>query len=614
MQKNKKYSLQNALKIILGDDSDFEGCDDNSDEDPDDPLYNPDSQDGESDESSECGDSDSSESSTSDDEPQPNVSSREQNKNTFVQGKEQENVHGHKKGTEEGTVKEKKTFSWRKKPFEIPECTFKGPHVTPPENLLSPLEYFRKFITAEMLELLKDQTNLYSVQKSENHKNVNTTVKELEIMIGLYLRMGLCQLTGNRAYWENDTRCPMVADIMSRNRFLNLLTNLHFTDNTNVSNRKPEDKCWKIRPWLDMFRKQCLDITPEEHNSIDEQMVSFRGTHSPIRQDVKGKPHPWGLKIWSRCCSSGILCDFVVYEGGTGKKSLLGMGGDVVVKLCETLPSDHNYKVFADNLFSSVPLVLNLLQRKIYFVGTLRGNRLAGCQLEDDKSLAKRGRGSVDARVEKKERLVIVKWYDNKSVTLISSYCAVEPQDNARRWSKADKTFLEVRRPHIVKEYNTFMGGVDLLDACIARCKYHMRSRRWYLYLFWHTIMLGLVNAWLIYRRDCKLLGVKNVLRQKPFQAEVATSLILLQARRGRPSLNPTSSSPSPPPPPPKRVRLGVPDDVRSDQVAHWPVKCDKRGRCKHCKVNATTTLCEKCDVRLCFTEERNCFKSYHLV
>ncbi|KAM3602431.1 uncharacterized protein V6R79_003969 [Siganus canaliculatus] len=82
---------------------------------------------------------------------------------------------------------------------------------------------------------------------------------------------------------------------------------------------------------------------------------------------------------------------------------------------------------------------------------------------------------------------------------------SIEPQDNARRWSKVDKTFVEVRRPHIVKEYNTFMGGVDLLDACFARSKkkYHMRSRRWYIYLFWHTIMLGLVNAWLIYRRDC---------------------------------------------------------------------------------------------------------------
>lgn len=72
-----------------------------------------------------------------------------------------------------------------------------------------------------------------------------------------------------------------------------------------------------------------------------------------------------------------------------------------MVKLCETLPSNQNFKVFADNLFSSAPLALELLQRHIYFIGTLRSNRLAGCQLEDEKSLAERGRGSVDARVEK---------------------------------------------------------------------------------------------------------------------------------------------------------------------------------------------------------------------
>ncbi|XP_036412767.1 piggyBac transposable element-derived protein 3-like [Colossoma macropomum] len=591
MNTKNRYSLHDALKIITGDDSEFEGCEDSSDEDPvdpEDPDYTPSNKDMESDESSGSDDSDSSESKDLDDVQQPNMNPSQQN--TTIQGK--------------------KEFSWRKKPFETPECTFKGQSVTPPENLHTPLEYFRKFITQEMLQLLMEQTNLYSVQKSESHRNVNTTVKELEILIGLYLRMGLCQLPGNRAYWENDTRCPMVADNMSRNRFQTLLSCLHFTDNTDLSNRQEEDKCWKIRPWLNMFRRQCLDITPEEHNSIDEQMVPFRGTYSPIRQYVKGKPHPWGLKIWGRCSSSGILCDFVVYQGGTGKKTLLGMGGDVVVKLCETLPSNQNYKVFADNFFSSAPLVLKLLQREIYFVGTLRSNRLAGCQLEDEKDLAKRGRGSFDVRVEKEESIAIVKWYDNRSVTLISSYCAIEPQDKVRRWSKSGKAFVEVNRPHIVNEYNTFMGGIDLLDACVARYKYHMRSRRWYLYLFWQTIMLGLVNAWLIYRRDCRLLGIQKPLKQRSFQAEVATSLILVQSQRGRPSRNATP--PPPPPPPPKRVRVGVPDDVRIDQVAHWPVKCDKRGRCKVCKVNATTTLCEKCDVRLCFTEERNCFKRYH--
>uniref|UniRef100_A0A3B4WCQ9 PiggyBac transposable element-derived protein 3-like n=1 Tax=Seriola lalandi dorsalis TaxID=1841481 RepID=A0A3B4WCQ9_SERLL len=470
-------------------------------------------------------------------------------------------------------------FSWRKKPFEAPDCTFKGESVTPPDELPTPLQYFRRFITEEMIESLMEQTNLYSVQTTDTLKNVNTTVKELEILIGMYLRMGLCQLPGNRTYWENNTRCAMVADNMSRNRFQTLLASLHFADNTDSSNRQEGDKCWKIRPWLDMFRKQCLEITPEEYNSIDEQMVSFRGTRSPIRQYVKSKPHPWGFKIWARCTSTGILCDFQVYEGGTGKRTTFGMGGDVVLKLCETLPPGQNYKVFADNLFSSAPLVLELLQRQIFYTGTLRSNRLSGCQLEDDKSLAKRGRGSFDARVEKEGSMAIVKWHDNRSVTLISSHTAVEPQDKAHRWSKQEKAFLDVNRPHIVKEYNTFMGGVDLIDGCIARYKYNMRSRRWYIYLFWHSIMLALVNAWLTYRRDCKLLG-----------------------QRGRPSLD--SKTPSPPAPP-KRVRVGVPDDVRLDQVAHWPVKCAKRGRCKICKTNATTTVCEKCDVAAAVVKKR---------
>lgn len=74
--------------------------------------------------------------------------------------------------------------------------------------------------------------------------------------------------------------------------------------------------------------------------------------------------------------------------------------------------------------------------------------------------------------------------YDSKSVALISSYCAVEPQDEARCWSKSDKAFDEVSRPHIVKEYNTFMSEVDFLDACVARYNYHMSSRRGYLYRF----------------------------------------------------------------------------------------------------------------------------------
>uniref|UniRef100_A0A4W5KNN1 Uncharacterized protein n=1 Tax=Hucho hucho TaxID=62062 RepID=A0A4W5KNN1_9TELE len=94
-----------------------------------------------------------------------------------------------------------------------------------------------------------------------------------------------------------------------------------------------------------------------------------------------------------------------------------------------------------------------------------------------------------------------------------------------------------------------------------------------------------------------------------PYCCKVATGLNLHQANtRGRPAADATH-----PPKPPKVVRTGVTDDVRTDQIEHWPVKCETRGRCKVCEKNVTNTLCQKCDVRLCFTFERNCYKLYHM-
>jgi len=54
------------------------------------------------------------------------------------------------------------------------------------------------------------------------------------------------------------------------------------------------------------------------------------------------------------------------------------------------------------------------------------------------------------------------------------------------------------------------MGGIDLLDSLLAKYRYKMKSRRWYLYLFWHTLLIGLMNAWLVYHHDCSLLGMQT--------------------------------------------------------------------------------------------------------
>lgn len=67
-----------------------------------------------------------------------------------------------------------------------------------------------------------------------------------------------------------------------------------------------KDKLWKLRPWLNSFRERCLQVVPEEHNSVDEMMIPFKGRFSNIKQYMCGKV---------RTGISGMLCDFDVYQG-----------------------------------------------------------------------------------------------------------------------------------------------------------------------------------------------------------------------------------------------------------------------------------------------------------
>ena len=275
-------------------------------------------------------------------------------------------------------------------------------------------------------------------------------------------------------------------------------------------------------------------------------MIQYKGRTSSIKQYIRGKPHPWGFKIWARTSSSGILCDFDVYQGGDGNRSELEQGADVVLHLAASLPSHQNFKIYADNFFTSVPLVEKLMERGMHYVGTVRPNRLPGCLLKTEKELKGNGRGSFDFRVETSTNIVAVRWFDNKAVTLLSSYIGPEPVEMARRWDKKAKEYINIERPAVVQEYNRFMGGIDLLDSLLAKYKYRMKSKRWYMYLFWNSLMMAVVNSWLLYRRDCHLLLLPkaSILNRRQFQAEVASALIQVNAakKRGRPSLDAPSS------------------------------------------------------------------------
>lgn len=160
------------------------------------------------------------------------------------------------------------------------------------------------------------------------------------------------------------------------------------------------------------------------------------------------------------------------------------------------------------------------------------------------------------------------------------------------------------------------MGGVDAMDSYIGRSKIRMRSKKWYMRLFYHLLDLTLVNTWLIHKRVTSSRNTKT-LSQKEVRLEIAECLCkssgIGNRKRGRPSQGSVESMIAE-----KKKRSCVsshipPRDVRCDSLDHWPLYDDTRQRCKFptCK-SFSHFKCSKCGLHLCLTKSHNCFVSFH--
>lgn len=158
------------------------------------------------------------------------------------------------------------------------------------------------------------------------------------------------------------------------------------------------------------------------------------------------------------------------------------------------------------------------------------------------------------------------------------------------------------------------MGGVDTLDSMLGRYKIAMRSKKWYFRLFYHLLDLSIINSWLLYRRCCHE-GEKKNLSLAEFRIQLGLSLCKygtsITPTRGRPrsDIQPEIEA--------KKFKgpaaVAPPQDVRLDQLAHWPEFATTRQRCKlpGCKLKSFCK-CSKCSVHLCLNTNNNCFTKYH--
>lgn len=505
----------------------------------------------------------------------------------------------------------KREWSFRKVDFEPPDTLWGTSIPLVDDQLHTPMEYVKVFITDDTLNEISNQSNLYAHQK--DGVILNCTKADIEQFFGILLHTGIVKMSSRRMYWSNECRYPPVADVMSRNRFEQLMKYFHIVDNANqIPNTSPEhDKLFKVRPLLNSLAESMRSLAPEEYHSIDEQIIPFKG-RSCLKQYIKSKPHKWGFKVFMRAGSSGLMYDFKIYAGkGTCNDFGLGFSGDIVMALCEGLPQGQNFKVFFDNWFSSLQLAVALKEKQLFCVGTIRADRIGKCKLLSEKELKCSGRGSKDWSVEREHNIALVRWFDRKSINFISTYAAVEPESTCKRYKASENKRVDIPQPSVVKEYNKFMGGVDKADMLLELYRINMKSRKWYMRIVYWCLGVAVVNGWLLYRRHQDQLGKKYEYSLLRFQADAASALCKagkMEKKKGRPSAESSLERKT------KKYKVSTTPvlDIRYDNIAHWPDYETKQGRCKFCPKGYAHIYCKKCNAYLCLTPKRNCFKDFH--
>ena len=164
------------------------------------------------------------------------------------------------------------------------------------------------------------QQNEKSYKKyDEALKSSDVTNSDMKKFLGLITLMGQIRKSHWKEHWSTDTllETPIFPKIMTRRRFQQIMTFLHFNDNSGTP--LPTDRISKVKPLLDYFLPKFQSIyIPKQELSL-EAMIKWRGR---LRFKIyhHGKLTEYGIFVRMVSKSeTGYICNLEIYTG-EGKK------------------------------------------------------------------------------------------------------------------------------------------------------------------------------------------------------------------------------------------------------------------------------------------------------
>ena len=123
-------------------------------------------------------------------------------------------------------------------------------------------------------------------------------------------------------------------------------------------------------------------------------------------------------------------------------------------------------------------------------MGTFRKDRVGGCPLSPMK-YAERGEYEVYNAVDSAGKLLVF--------ATGSNCIGFDPLGSVRRWIKTEIKIVGTPAPAMVLQYNSSVGGADVMDHAVSCNHPRIISKRWWFPLLTFFVQSALYNSYLIY-------------------------------------------------------------------------------------------------------------------
>uniref|UniRef100_A0A9J7X7T1 PiggyBac transposable element-derived protein domain-containing protein n=1 Tax=Cyprinus carpio carpio TaxID=630221 RepID=A0A9J7X7T1_CYPCA len=376
---------------------------------------------------------------------------------------------------------------------------------------------------------------------------------------------------------------------MPLKKFKQLTRILRFDDKMSRDERREQDKLAPIREmWEDWVKRLPLMYRPDTNITVDESLVGFRG-RCPFKQYMPKKPAKYGIKIWAACDANSSYClNMQVYTGKPpGVPHERNLGRRIVLEMMDGF---QGHIVICDNFFTSYALGIELLNKKMRMIGTIRRNKP---ELPSALTIP-RGRAKFSSLFAFTETHTIVSYCPrkNKNVLLMSTV-----HEDAAVSERED------RKPEMILSYNRTKGGVDNLDKIVATYTCRRKTARWPMAVFYNMLDVLAYNAFVIWREINPSWGQGDNYMRRHFLQDLGRALVFpfIQSRRHIPR-TPASL---------QLLRKVQECDEEAVSSTSGPSRAGpsragptptKRRRCRKCLPHDLKTgiVCSKCHIPIC--------------